>query len=236
MNFLVILIVFFAFFTQSLAGFGSALIAMPFLIAILGPDVARPAFILVAQTAGLLFMIQYRRDWQFSDIKLALIGTLIGIPVGTWVANIMTEETFMLVLGIILIGYAGYALANFKLPSLHPAWASLFGFFSGLLHSAYNVGGPPLVMYHSTHEHWLARRFKGNTQAIFFVMGFVVIYEHYRMGNITPAVIQNYAIMTPTMAVALLLGVWAEKFIKQDVFRKMVMLLLICIGIKLIFF
>lgn len=236
MNFLVIPIIFVAIFIQSLTGFGSALIAMPFLIALLGPDVARPAFILLGQTAGLMFMIEYRHAWRLADIKFTLLGAIIGIPIGTWVVNNMAEETFMLVLGCILIAYATYALSGLRLPKMHLGWGSFFGLFSGILHSAYNVGGPPLVMYHSTHEDWQARRFKGNTQAVFFMMGFFVIFEHYRLGNITPVVLQNYVLMIITMAFALFLGFRFEKYIKQDVFRKIVMILLIFIGIKLIFF
>lgn len=235
MNLLVIPIIFIAMFIQSLAGFGSALVAMPFLIALLGPDVARPAFTLLGQTAGLMFMIEYRHEWQLSDIKYAVFGAFIGIPLGTWLANTMAQDTFMLVLGIILVAYATYALSGLQLPKMRPAWGTFFGFCSGILHSAYNVGGPPLVMYHSTHEDWDARRFKGNTQAIFFLMGFFIIYEHYRVGNITPVVLQNYGLMLVAMASALWIGFRLEKFIKQDVFRKMVMVLLMIIGLNLIF-
>lgn len=235
MNLLVIPIIFCAMFIQSLAGFGSALIAMPFLIALLGPDVARPAFILMSQTAGIMFMIEYRHDWKFSDIKFVLIGTLLGIPLGTWIATTMEQATFMLVLGIILVAYSLYVLSGLKLPKMHPAWGSFFGFCSGILHSAYNVGGPPLVMYHSTHDSWDARRFKGNTQAIFFLMGFFIIYEHYRVGNITAIVWQNYALMLVATVIALWIGFRTEKFIKQDMFRKMVMVLLMIIGLNLIF-
>lgn len=234
MNPLVIPIIFAAMFIQSLTGFGSALIAMPFLIALLGPDVARPVFILVGQTAGLLFLYQYRNDWQFADVKLVMLGTLIGIPVGTWVANSMDQETFMLVLGIIIVCYAVYALSGLKLSKMPPYWGTFFGFFSGILHSAYNVGGPPLVMYNSTHD-WQARRFKGNTQAIFFVTGLFVIFEHLRAGHMTTPVFQNYLLMAPTMLAALFLGFRLEKHIKQEQFRRLVMVLLLIVGISLIF-
>ncbi|MEO1289315.1 MAG: sulfite exporter TauE/SafE family protein [Chloroflexota bacterium] len=233
MNPLVIPIIFVAMFIQSLAGFGSALIAMPLLLLILPPDVARPLFVLVGQTAGLMFMFEYRKEWQFTDIRWLLLGSLIAVPIGTWVANTMTEDMFMLVLGIILIGYASYALSGVRLPELKGLWGSFFGFCSGVLHSAYNVGGPPLVMYNSTQD-WEARRFKGNTQAIFFVMGFFVIYEHIRAGNMSLTVFQNYLLMTPTMLIALLLGFRLEKYIKQTIFRKMVLVLLMIIGLNLL--
>jgi uncharacterized membrane protein YfcA len=89
-------------------------------------------------------------------------------------------------------------------------------------------------MYNSTHD-WEARRFKGNTQAIFFVTGMFVIAEHFLAGRMTMVVFQNYLLMAPTMVVALIIGFWAEKFIKQDLFRRMVMVFLLLIGVSLIF-
>lgn len=234
MNPLVIPIVFAAMFIQSLAGFGSALIAMPFLIALLGPDAARPAFALMGQTAGILFMLKYRHDWQLLDIRLLVVGTLAGIPLGAWIATALSEDVFMVLLGIITLAYALYAISGFTLPLLKTRWSSLFGFFSGILHSAYNVGGPPLVMYATTQD-WEARRFKGNLQAIFFVMGIFVIATHAIEGRMTSVVFQNYVLMAPTMVIALQVGFWAEKYISQPLFRKGVLALLVCIGLSLIF-
>jgi len=233
MNPLVILIVLVAMFTQTTVGFGSALIAMPFLIVILGPDVARPAFMLAAYTGGVTLMWQYRKDWQLPDVKFVIVGTLVGIPVGTWVAGSMDKDMFMLVLGIIIICYSLYALSGFKLKEIRREWGTVFGFCSGILHSAYNVGGPPLVMYNSAHN-WEARRFKGNTQATFFIMGMFVIFEHFRTGNITPVVLQNVALMLPAMFVGIFIGLRVEKYIKQSVFRKIVMVLLLIIGLNLV--
>lgn len=230
---LVIPIIFVAMFTQSMVGFGSALIAMPFLLTILGADVARPAFMMVAYTGGIVLMWQYRKDWQFPDVKFVIVGTLIGIPAGTWVAKTLNENTFMLVLGVITITYAAYALSGFKLSEIRNEWGAFFGFCSGILHSAYNVGGPPLVMYNSTHD-WKARQFKGNTQIVFFIMGMFVIFEHYREGNITPLVLQNYFMMMPAMIVGVFLGLRAEKYIKQSIFRKIVLVLLLIIGLNLV--
>lgn len=227
-------IVFAAMLIQSLAGFGAALIAMPFLIAILGPDLARPTFILVSQTAGLLYMYKYRADWQFPDIKIIIMGTLIGIPVGSWVASSLSEDTFMLLLGVVTIGYAIYVLSGLRLPEMQENWGVVFGFLSGILHSAYNVGGPPLVIYNSTHD-WKARRFKGNMQAIFFVTSLFVIFAHFSAGNITNPVLTLYLTMIPVMVIALMTGFYLEKYVSQQLFRKGIMILLIFIGLSLIF-
>jgi uncharacterized membrane protein YfcA len=232
MNPLVIPIIFFAYLIQAFLGFGSGLIAMPMLIAVLSPDLARPAFALLSIVSGPVFLYKYRHDWQWSDVWRLLLATLIGIPLGMFLAKNVDEHTFMLVLGFLLIIYALYGLFGFKLPELSQPWGYLFGLISGFLHSAYNVGGPPLVMYCASHD-WTPRRFKGNMQVLFFFMGFFIIASHFLQGNITLPVLQNLGLMIPSMLSALALGFYLDKFVKPTVFRKAVLLFLIVLGVSL---
>jgi hypothetical protein len=118
-------------YIQSLLGFGSALIAMPMLIAVLGPDEARPAFAILAQVAGLVFTYRYRHDWQWGDMWRALAAAVVGIPLGVLLADTVDQQSFMLILGLLLILYALYGLFGYKLPELGQRWSYLFGIVSG---------------------------------------------------------------------------------------------------------
>src|SRR5690606_30207986 len=106
MNFWVIPIIFVAMFIQAMAGFGSALIAMPMLLLVLSPDEARPAFAILAQLAGLVFVYKYRQDWRLTDIWRLLLAAAIGIPFGVLLADNLDEQSFMFLLGVLLVVYA----------------------------------------------------------------------------------------------------------------------------------
>lgn len=236
MNWLVIPIIFGAMFIQSLAGFGSALIAMPLLLLVFSdkPDVARAAFVITSQFGGIYFLWQYRKEWNWRTIVPIIAGALIGIPLGVYIAVILDKDTFMVLLGIVCIGYALYALSGFTMPELQERWGILFGLFSGLLHGAYNVGGPPLVMY-GVSRRWKPTLFKCNTATIFFVMGAFVIAAHVQQGNVTGEVLQNAFLMIPSMYIAMFLGFSLDRFVKPEPFRKGVSILLIILGLTLIF-
>lgn len=234
MNWLVIPIAFAAIFLQSIAGFGSALLAMSFLIGILGPDEARSTFAIATQFSGLYFLYQYRAEWNWRLIFPLVIGSLVGIPLGFFVANLLDKETFMIILGIITTAYALYSLSSLTMPELNERWGLVFGLFSGLLHGAYNVGGSPLVMY-GISQRWRPTLFKCNTSVMFFVMGIFIIAGHYQQGNVTSEVWQNVAIMVPTMFVAMFLGFSLDRFIKPEPFRVGVSILLLLIGIKTLY-
>lgn len=234
MNPLVIPIIFFAVLIQSMLGFGAGLIAMPMLIAVIGPDVARPAFALMGLVSGPIFVWKYRHDWQWADIWRLVAAALFGIPVGMFLADSLDEHTFMIVLGILLVAYASYGLMGSRLPKLAPRWSYFFGLFAGFLHSAYSVGGPPLVLYCASQD-WQPRRFRGNMQLLFLLMGLLISSSHLMQGNISLPVLQNTALMIPAMLAALGLGFSLDKYVKPSFFRKAVLTLLIFLGLSLIF-
>jgi hypothetical protein len=225
-----------AMFIQSLAGFGSALIAMPLLLMVFSdkPEVARAAFAITAQFGGIYFLYQYRKEWNWRSILPIVAGSLIGIPLGVYVVVMLEKETFMLLLGIVSIAYAAYSLSGLRMPELQERWGIFFGLFSGLLHGAYNVGVPPLVMY-GVSRRWKPTLFKCNTATTFFVMGLFVIGAHFQQGNVSGEVLQNVMVMIPSMYLAMFLGFSLDRFVKPKPFQIGVSLLLIILGLTLIF-
>lgn len=233
MVWLVVPIMFFAVFVQALAGFGSGLIAMPLLIAVLGLDVAAPAFALTMQIMGVMMMWRYRNSFDWSEVWRVSVAGLVMIPIGIWGAGQISETIVMVLLGIFLIGYSLFSLSGASIPMLHYKSGFGFGAVSGLLHGAYNTGGPPLVMY-GTSQRWHPAKFKVNIASLFFINGIWVIIVHWLSGNITQPVLQNTALMLPTMAIGMILGVSLDRFIQPEQFRHGVFVLLLLIGISLI--
>lgn len=233
MNLLTIPVVMFAMFTQSMAGFGSGLIAMPLMIALIGLDTATPTFALLAQTSGLLLMMRYREQMNFSTVWRLLLPSLIGVPIGVWLSGVVSEDLAKFLLGCITIGYAVYTLIGLTVPRLPERWAFGFGFGSGLLGGGYNMGGPPLVIF-GTSQRWNPGEFRSNISSVFFPTGFITIITHFSVGNVTPLVLQYYLLLTPFLILAMFTGFYMDRFIKPETFRRGVLVLLIILGISLI--
>lgn len=227
---------FIATFIQGAIGFGSALIAMPILIQLLGIAVAAPLFAIVAQTGGLMTMIYYRQSLRLASLRQLCLGAFIGILPGITLARLVDEHVAMVVLGIIIIFYALYALVSPRLPEIKDKrWGYVFGFLYGLLHGAYNTGGPPLVIYGNT-QRWNSAEFKTNLQAMFFIIGFFVVGTHaFIKHSLTPQVWHYYVRLVPATFGGLLLGYQLDKILKPEMFRKLVLLMLIVLGLTLIF-
>ena len=145
---LVGLVVFLAVFTQSLSGFGSALIAMALLPPIIGIRVATPLVAVVVLALEIVLIIRFRQALDVKAIWRVVLAALIGTPFGVYFLTKVDEKISLTVLGVIITGYAIYALLGLKMPRLENSfWAYLAGLFGGLLGGAYNTSGPPVILY-----------------------------------------------------------------------------------------
>lgn len=231
-----LLIFFLSTFTQNVSGFGGALVAMPLMTAgILPVEVAAPLFAVAAIASRPFMFFRYRNAFSFSHIWRLLLAAIIAIPIGVELLRTVDENVIRTVLALVVIGYVIMNLVLEHLPRLeHPAWGWALGFIGGLLAGAYNIGGPPAVMY-ATGRKWLADEFRANLQTYSIINNIVVVLAHARNGNLTPEVLQLFVWVIPAVAVGLILGFALNDRINQDIFRKIVLALLFVSGVRLLF-
>ena len=234
MLFLVLIVIFLAVFTQSLAGFGSALVAMVLLPGIIDIRVATPLVALIAATIELLLLVRYRSALNLRSIWRLALASAAGIPLGVLALRRVNETFILVILGMVIAGYALYGLFNIKLPELrHPAWAWGFGFLAGMLGGAYNTSGPPAIIFGNSRR-WMPAEFKSNLQGFFLFSDSLVILSHALSGSFTPTVLQNYFWALPVIGLAVVAGVSLDKFIQPDAFRKLVLVLLVVMGVRMV--
>ena len=225
---------FFAFLTFGLTGFGSGLIAMALLTPVLGLGTAAPMFALLSIGAECLMFLRYRQHIQLQSVWRLAVGSLIAIPIGILIIPHLNEHLVLVILGIVVAGYGSYSLLMPHLPQLaNRRWGFIFGFASGLLTGGYNSGGPPLVIYGNLSK-WGREEFKSNLPGLFMLNSVVVITSHVLAGHYTSTVLQDVAIGLPAMLVGLFVGWGLDKRINPEIFRKMVLFLLVVIGVRLI--
>lgn len=220
-------------FTQSLTGFGVALVTMAMLPSVLGLQIAPPLVALVAIALEVLMLIRYRASLKFRSISGVLLSSLIAIPFGVLYFRRLDEEIALFILGFIIALYALYALTGFRLPELkHPAWAWLFGLVSGLLGGAYNTSGPPVIVYGNCRR-WSPQEFKSNLSGFFLAGSLVVVSSHWAGGNFTSDVWFFFLASLPALLLGFLLGQGMDRWLNPETFRRIVLLLLVVLGLRL---
>jgi hypothetical protein len=232
--FVVFVVMLVSAFTQTLTGFGSALVSMSILPSLLGIQVASPLVALMAITLESILLIRLRGAFNLKAVWRLSLAALVGIPIGLALARSINEDVVLTVLGIILVGYSLYALTTPRLPELkHPAWAFAFGFVGGILSGAYNVAGPAAVIYGNCRR-WEPDEFRSNLQAFFLINDAFVLINHGLVGNLKPIVWTYYLVALPAILLGIFFGLKLDQRINPDVFRKMVQVLLIVMGLRLI--
>lgn len=231
---LIFLIVLLAIFTQSFIGFGLALVSMPLLSLVLGLREAAPLVALVSVTAEVILLAHYRAALNLRAVRRLIIASLPGIALGVWLLRGVDERIILPLLGVIVTGYALYALIAPRLPRLEsPLWADALGFIAGTLSGAYNTPGPPVIMYASCRR-WPPAEFKSNLQGFFIVNSIVVAATHIIAGNVTTPVFQHFLITLPAIAAGALGGFALDGRVQTARFHRLVLFALIALGISLI--
>jgi len=233
-QFLVAVIVFLGIFTQSLTGFGIALVTMALLPGLIGLHTATPLVALLALTLEVILLARYWRALHFNLVLRIALASALTVPLGIAALNYLDERVALAILGAVVAGYALYALFSPHLPGLsQPFWAYAAGLFAGLLGGAFNTAGPPVIVYGHCRK-WPPQQFKGNLQGFFLFNSTLLVLGHLWNGNLTPQIWHSYFSLLPVGALGMAAGLSLDRLIHPDQFRRIVLYLLIVLGVRLI--
>ena len=229
-------VLFISTLTRATLGFGDALVAMPFLVLVLGLHTATPLVALVATLISAVILI---RNWQIVDFRITwrlILSAACGIPVGLLYLTRVPESLMQALLGILLIGFSLYNLIQ---PSLvfdrvPSRLAYEFGFLAGMLGGAYNIVGPLLVMYGHLRR-WSPEQFRATLQSCFFPAYGCIVIGHTLAGLLTSQVFVLFGLALPFVILAIGLGNKLHAVIPQRFFLRAVNIALLLIGLLLCF-
>jgi uncharacterized protein len=229
-----LLILFLAALIKTMLGFGEALLAMPLLALTIGLPIAVP---LVGLMSFMMTAIIIARNWKVIDFRAAwrlIVSAAAGIPIGLLVVRTVPTEVVTHFLGLLVIAYSLYALFQPRwIKFTHPAWVYPFGFASGALGSAYNTGGPPLVVYANAQQ-WPPEQFRVILQTSFLPTSILIILSHSLSGFWTPTVLTLFAMAVPVILLAFWVGGSASRYIPARHFTRLVQLTLLVLGVVLL--
>jgi uncharacterized membrane protein YfcA len=227
-------VLFFAAFTKSVLGFGEALVAVPLLTLALDIQIASPVSMLMAASVTVFMILKYWRLIDLRAIWRLTLAAVLGIPLGIWVLKGLPEVWLTAVLGVLLILIGLYYLRRPALPArTEHYWAYILGFTAGVLGGAYNIAGPPLIVY-GTLRRWSPEQFRATLQGFFVTINTVILIGHASAGLWTPTVLQLFALSIPAILIGFWLGSRAAPHISPDTFARLVYVALIVLGVFLI--
>lgn len=231
----VALAIFAASFTQVIAGFGFALLAMPIMTLAVPVEKAVVISTLLGVIATTWQSWHLRADADRELIKRIIPAAYVGMPIGLLILNVVSDRSLRLTLGVTVL-IATYLLA--RRINLAHAGRGLdigAGFLSGILNTSLSTNGPPLVFDLQARQ-LKPDRFRATISAIFALsnVGGLALFIVDR--KVTREGLGAAAIAAPAWLAGQLLGWPVRKHVHGERFRWMVLTLLFLAGTTAIVF
>ena len=128
---------------QSASGLGFALVLSPALFAVMDPEEAVTAVLLLGAVLCGLVLVESRRVATHGLVRL-LVPAVPGLAVGVLVLAALSKEALQVAVGVAVIAAAAWQLRHAAVVRIPTAVA---GFLSGVLTTSISVNGPPLALW-----------------------------------------------------------------------------------------
>lgn len=193
--------------------------------------------ILIAQDA--VGVWAFRHSWDRTVMIVMLPGMIAGVALGYFYATAVSETAILGTLGGISILFGLHRLwaereGAVVLPSNAPKWlGTLLGGVSGFASQIAHAGAPPFQMWVLPRR--LPRDTLVGTSAIAFaVMNWVKVPAYAALGQFTPATLKAAAILMPVAFLSTMAGVQLVRRVDGAKFYRLIYMLMILLGIKLV--
>lgn len=140
-------IVFLAYLVRGVAGFGSALVAVPLLALILPLSQVVPAIIALDFTASIQQASREHRLVSWQNLLPIFPFSFLGLLAALYLHSTLPLETLVRALGVFIIAFAFWSLRPHNPKPHGRIWAAPLGFFGGFIGSLFGTGGPFYVMF-----------------------------------------------------------------------------------------
>ena len=226
---------FFGGIVAGLAGFAMGLVVSGVWLHIMTPAQAAGLIVgygILTQSYG-IWKLRHGLKWH--RVAPFIVGGFFGVPIGAWLLAYLDPAVVRTGVGALLIFYSSYFLIRPHLKQRHAGFATEtgVGFINGILGGMTGLSGPVITMWCNL------RGFPKDMQrsiyqpvilAAFILTGISLGIA----GEITPRLIRLYLFGLLPMAAGAWLGFKLYGHLNEDVFRRVILVLLLFSGAALV--
>jgi uncharacterized membrane protein YfcA len=205
---------------RGFSGFGAALIFMPIASAFMSAQIASPLLLIVDMIIAIPLIPNALHYADRREVALMVLGSLIGIPLGTWALAIMNPLAVRWMIVALIVPMLALLMSGWRYPGRATATVTaIVGGISGFFNGVAQVGGPPIVLY------WLRDAGKAVTMRaniiLFFAISSVITTVSYLAGGLLSHAIIGLAVaIGPAYAIGLWLGSHMFWLASEATFRR----------------
>ncbi|MDH5516880.1 MAG: sulfite exporter TauE/SafE family protein [Gammaproteobacteria bacterium] len=222
-----------AYTIRGIVGFGSGLIAIPFLLLFLPIKIAVILIVLLDYLAALTQGIHGRKYIEFKLIWPLIPFNIIGIILAVYILQKIDFSILISILSVLLFCYGLYYLFGLK-PAQHASklWAIPTGILGTLIGTLFGTGGPFYVIYLQLQG--LDKTvFRATISSIFIIDGSMRVFSYFISGLVPTETIALFVVAVPLMLISLYIGQHIHTTISPRIFQRLIGSLLLISSITL---
>jgi uncharacterized protein len=219
-------------FLRGFIGFGAALVSIPVISLVFGPQLALPIVTVMGIPSVLQLLPDAVRHSEFRIVMPISCAVFLGTPIGTLVLVSVHPDLMKIVISLLVISMVGFLALGWKLnQQVHSSVLLLSGFTGGLIQGAAGVGGPPVVAIALSRAGSPDRQ-RGNVLAVMTAIALSSVLPLYYYGLITMQAIAIGLLLFPIYSICTWIGSRYFGTGGRQHFRGAALLVLAVIGIS----
>lgn len=237
--FLVGLIIFVTHTLEAITGFGCTVLAFPFVIFLMDDlEQAKIVLSILAWALAAYFVVTKFSSINWKQFGIILLLAGLGLPLGILMFKNLDATLLKKILGVFIIISAAVQLfkcyvpdkGNWKLPSFV---GYLFLFVGGIVHGAFAVGGPLIVLY-SAGKLPDKSQFRATMCLLWTTLNTVLILQYMNEGSLTLKIGQDLLFLLPFLIAGIVVGELIHKKVSEILFRKLIFSSLFLVGVAMV--
>jgi len=209
--------VFLGAFVSGLAGFAFSAVAGAILLHTRLPMEAVPLMMACSVGVQASNLWALRKDIQWKQSLVLVLGGLLGVPIAVWLLQTTDAQTFREVFGLAVALYAGYMLFRPSLTGLR-----LMSHRRNALTIWCDMHGVP-----KNQQRGLVQPFIAAMQ----IFALALLLAHH---DLSSKLFFDLLLSVPALVAGSVLGIVAFRFVSEQIFRRIVLIVLMMSGLLLV--
>lgn len=227
-----ILIIASTHFISALTGFGCTIIAMPFVISLIGISAAKSVLLVMGLIQPGYVLLKTFKHLNLKTCLIIIGISALGLPFGYLLYSKLPQQQLIMILGVLMVFAGGLGIAKLRgleINNIPKLVGYLLLFAGGIIQGAFVSGGPLIVIYASimlTDK----QEFRATLSLLWIILNFATFIQSTLTGAYTPEVIKYTLINIPFLIAAIVYGNKLADRISKTTFEYILNIVLIVAG------
>ncbi len=229
-----LIVIFCAYLVRGIAGFGSALIAVPLLALSIPLTIVVPLVVFLDYIGSASHGVSDKNSIVWADIWPLLPFSLLGVVLSLYVMESINPQVLSMCLGAFIIVFAIYQLLPLKFGKASNRAAAPAGLLGGFVGTLFGTGGPFYVIYLNLRK-LEKTEFRATFAAIFLIDGAMRLAGYAIKGFYNLETFVYILAALPVCGAGLFIGGKIHTALSRDAFVRIISVLLLGSGTALIY-